>query len=420
MQVKIPSVGESVNSGIISIWHKKDGEAVQAGETLLTLDTDKVSTEIQADASGVLKILVPEGEEVEVGSVVAEIDAAGTPTAASDAGENEAENGAEAKSAAPDEDEVIETKKVDKTTTLSPAVKRIIEEEKLDPAAIPSSGKAGRLTKTDVLQYLEKGSKAPAPAPAAASSAPSPAPVAAPKAAAPVTTDRVTRKPMTPLRRKIAQTLVNAQHTAAMLTTFNEVDMTAIMELRKSMQDDFVARHGIKLGFMSFFVKAVVDALKAVPAMNASIDGEDLILNHFYDVGVAVGTDKGLMVPVLRDCDSKSFAGIEADIGEYAKKAREGKISLTDLQGGVFTISNGGIYGSLLSTPILNPPQSGILGMHSIQERPVARNGQVVIRPMMYLALSYDHRVVDGKEAVTFLVKVKQAIEDPRRLLLGI
>ena len=417
MQVKIPSVGESVNSGIISIWHKKDGEAVKAGETLLTLDTDKVSTEIQADASGVLKILVAEGEEVEVGAVIAEIDESGTPSPTAEA---EAGNGNEAAPAAPadDEDEVIETAKVDKTTTLSPAVRRIIEEEKLDPAAIPSSGKSGRLTKTDVLEFLEKkdvSDKTPAPV-----TPPVAAPAATPKAAAPASTDRVTRKAMTPLRRKIAQTLVSAQHNAAMLTTFNEVDMTAIMELRKSMQEDFVARHGIKLGFMSFFVKAVVDALKAVPAMNASIDGDDLIYNHFYDVGVAVGTEKGLMVPVLRDCDSKSFAGIESDIGAYAKKAREGKISLTDLQGGVFTISNGGIYGSLLSTPILNPPQSGILGMHSIQERPVALNGQVVIRPMMYLALSYDHRVVDGKEAVTFLVKVKQAIEDPRRLLLGI
>jgi len=224
---------------------------------------------------------------------------------------------------------------------------------------------------------------------------------------------------MSPLRRKIATHLVNAQHEAAILTTFNEVDMTAIMDLRKRVQDDFVARHGVKLGFMSFFIKAVVDALQAVPAVNAQIEGDEIIENHFYDIGVAVGTDKGLMVPVIRDCEQKTFAGIEKGIVEYASKARDGKISLADLQGGVFTITNGGIYGSLLSTPILNPPQSGILGMHSIQQRPVALNGQVVIRPMMYLALSYDHRIVDGKEAVTFLVRVKDCLENPERLMLG-
>jgi len=224
---------------------------------------------------------------------------------------------------------------------------------------------------------------------------------------------------MSPLRRKIATHLVNAQHEAAILTTFNEVDMTAIMDLRKRVQDDFVARHGVKLGFMSFFIKAVVDALQAVPAVNAQIEGDEIIENHFYDIGVAVGTDKGLMVPVIRDCEQKTFAGIEKGIVEYASKARDGKISLADLQGGVFTITTGGIYGSLLSTPILNPPQSGILGMHSIQQRPVALNGQVVIRPMMYLALSYDHRIVDGKEAVTFLVRVKDCLENPERLMLG-
>jgi 2-oxoglutarate dehydrogenase E2 component (dihydrolipoamide succinyltransferase) len=231
---------------------------------------------------------------------------------------------------------------------------------------------------------------------------------------------RVSRQKMTPLRRKIAAHLVNAQQTAAILTTFNEVDMSAVMGLRKELQDGFVAKYGLKLGFMSFFVKAVVDALQSVPQINARVDGNDLIQNHFYDIGVAVGTDKGLVVPVLRDADKKSFAEIEADIAAYARKAKEGKLGLEDLQGGVFTISNGGVYGSLLSTPILNPPQSGILGMHTIQERPVAINGKVEIRPMMYLALSYDHRIVDGKEAVTFLIRVKQSIEQPTRLLVGV
>jgi 2-oxoglutarate dehydrogenase E2 component (dihydrolipoamide succinyltransferase) len=359
VEISVPAVGESINSGILSVWHKKDGETVAAGEVVFTLETDKVSTEVNAPEAGVLKTLAAEGDEVKIGQVVATLEPAGSAPA--------------------------------------PAPADAVEEPKAKKAAKPAPA--------------EK--PAPTPAPKAAEPA-------APRAKI-ITPDdpRTSRRKLTPLRRKIATQLVTAQHTAAILTTFNEADMSTVMALRKDMQDEFTKRHGVKLGFMSFFVKAVVDALKAVPAINSRMDGEELVENHYYDIGVAVGTDRGLMVPVLRDCDQKSFADIEKDLAAYAVKAREGKIGLDDLQGGVFTISNGGIYGSLLSTPILNPPQSGILGMHKIQDRPVAEKGQVVIRPMMYLALSYDHRVVDGKEAVTFLVRVKDCLENPARLLLG-
>ena len=368
--IKIPAVGESISTALISTWHKADGDAVAAGDLLLTLETDKVSTDLTADAAGVLKITTPAGTEVPIGAIVGQIDPSATPAAP----------------AAPAKD------------TAAPVASE-------PPKEAPSASQAP--------------APSPAPAPAPAETKPSPAPAPAPKPAAPRPEGRTTRIKLSPLRRKIATHLVSAQQTAAILTTFNEADMSAIMALRKQLQDSFVARHGLKLGFMSFFVKAVVDALKAVPQINAQMEGDELIQNHFYDVGVAVGTEKGLVVPVIRDCDQKSFAEIEQAIADSAKKARDGKLLIEDLQGGVFTISNGGIYGSLLSTPILNPPQSGILGMHSIQERPMAVNGQVVIRPMMYLALSYDHRVVDGKEAVTFLVRVKECLENPSRLLLG-
>ncbi len=359
VEVKIPSVGESITSGVLSIWHKKDGEQVAADELLFTLETDKVSQEVNAPAAGVVSTKVAEGTEVKIGQVVAEIDPAATGAAPAPA-------------------------------TPTPAAA---------PAAAPT----------------------PAPAPAKSSPAPTPTPVLAAPAPQLVSSDsRVVRKKMTPLRRKIAAQLVKAQHTAAILTTFNECDMSAVMSLRKALQEDFSKKHGVKLGFMSFFVKAVVDALQVVPSINSRIDGDDLILNNSYDVGVAVGTEKGLVVPVVRDCEKLSFADIETRLAAYAAKAREGKISLDDLSGGVFTISNGGVYGSLLSTPILNPPQSGILGMHKIQERPVVVNGQIVARPMMYLALSYDHRLIDGREAVTFLVALKNAIEDPTRLLIDL
>ncbi|HEY9155975.1 MAG TPA: 2-oxoglutarate dehydrogenase complex dihydrolipoyllysine-residue succinyltransferase, partial [Opitutaceae bacterium] len=302
----------------------------------------------------------------------------------------------------------------------SPAVRRVAAETGVDPNNVSGSGKGGRVTKGDMLAAASATSAAaPAPAitPAPASNAPAAAPVVKPAAAS---GERQTRRKLSPLRQRIAQRLVAAQHEAAMLTTFNEVDMSAVMALRTKYQDDFVKKNGLKLGFMSFFTKAVVNALKEVPAINAQIDGDSIVQNNFYDVGVAVSTEKGLMVPVIRNCDQLGMADIEKAIGDAAKRARDGKISLTDLEGGVFTITNGGIFGSMLSTPIINPPQSAILGLHAINERPVAVNGQVVIRPMMYLALSYDHRIVDGREAVTFLVKVKQAIEDPARLLLSI
>jgi len=359
-EVKVPAVGESISSGLLSVWHKKDGEAVTLGEILFTLETDKVSSEVNATESGTLKIQVPEGEEVKIGQVVATIEA-GAPAAAASS----------PKPADPAPD--------------APAP--VAKEKPADPEP-----------------------EAPAPSPAPSTTTPPPTAK---------DDSRSTRKKLSPLRRKIATQLVAAQQTAAILTTFNECDMSEVMSLRKQMQEDFTARHGIKLGFMSFFIKATVDALKAVPSINSRMDGEELVQNHYHDIGVAVGTEKGLIVPVLRDCDQKSFAQIEQDLVNYAVKAREGKIGLDDLQGGTFTISNGGVYGSLMSTPILNPPQSGILGMHKIQERPMAIKGQVVVRPMMYLALSYDHRVVDGKEAVTFLVRVKDCIENPMRLLLG-
>jgi 2-oxoglutarate dehydrogenase E2 component (dihydrolipoamide succinyltransferase) len=356
IEVKIPSAGESITSGVLSIWHKKNGERVSRDELLFTLETDKVSQEVTAADSGILHTKVAEGEEVKIGQIVAEIE----PVA--------------------------------------------------EGAATPA------LTPAPVVE----APKAPAPVATPPPAAKAPAPAPKPTEASSVTTDsRATRKKLSPLRRKIATQLVMAQQTAAILTTFNECDMSAVMTLRKELQEDFSKKHGVKLGFMSFFIKAVVDALQAIPSINSRIDGDELITNNAFDIGVAVGTERGLIVPVLKDCEKLSFAEIETSLAGFATKAREGRISLEDLSGGVFTISNGGVYGSLLSTPILNPPQSGILGMHKIQERAVVVNGQIVARPMMYLALSYDHRVVDGKEAVTFLVRVKDCLENPARLLLG-
>lgn len=384
-EVKIPALGESITGGLISKWHKNDGDAVKIGDVLLTLETDKVAQDIAAEADGILHQQAKEGDEVAVGAVVGTIS-----------------DGAAAPAPAPAKDAPVKA------------------EEK--PAAAPSPAPAPAEAKPEP--------SAPKPPPAAEAK-PEPAPAVAPQLKlvpkpesaisnpqSAIPAGRTTRKKMTPLRKRIAEQLVSAQRNAAILTTFNECDMSAVMAMRKQLQDDFTKKHGVKLGFMSFFVKATVDALKAVPQMNARVDGDEIISNHFYDIGVAVGTERGLIVPVVRDADKKTFAEIERDIAGYAVKAKEGKISLEDLTGGVFTISNGGVYGSLLSTPILNPPQSGILGLHSIKERPMAVDGQVVIRPMMYLAVSYDHRVVDGKEAVTFLVRIKDCIENPARLLV--
>ncbi len=414
IEVKIPAVGESISSGVVSVWHKKSGDFVNAGDALFTLETDKVSTEITAETSGVLDTIVPEGQEVKIGEVVATIDDSKTaPSEEKQAGRPKTkEPEAEKKPVAAVDDRGRSAKPSPATdraepgsatpaTTLSPAVRRIVEEEHLEPERISGTGKDGRLTKGDVLIAAEKA-RVPAEK--------------IDKKQEPE--GRITRKRMSPLRRKIAAQLVMAQHTAAILTTFNECDMSAVQESRSKSQDAFTKKHGVKLGFMSFFIKACVEALKAVPVVNGRIEDEDFIQNNFYDIGVAVGTERGLVVPVVRDADKKSFADLERDIADYATKAREGKLKIEDLTGGTFTVSNGGVYGSLLSTPILNPPQSGILGMHKIMLRPVAIDGKVEVRPMMYLALSYDHRAIDGKEAVTFLVKVKECIEDPRKLPL--
>jgi 2-oxoglutarate dehydrogenase E2 component (dihydrolipoamide succinyltransferase) len=360
--IKIPTLGESIAGGQIAKWHFKEGDHVKTGDVLLTLETDKVAAEVTAETSGALHIGIQAGEDVEVGGVVGQID----ESAAAPATKAEAPKPA-------------------------PAVA---------PAAKAEAEKPANVTEFKVV--------------------PKPEPASAPVSKAPAAPEgRVTRKKMSPLRKKIAEQLVSAQRTAAILTTFNECDMSNVMALRSKLQDSFVKKNGVKLGFMSFFIKAVVEALKAVPQVNVRVEGDEIIQHHFFDIGVAVGTERGLIVPVLRDADQKNFAELEKDILAYAAKAKEGKIQVSDLTGGIFTISNGGVYGSLLSTPIINPPQSAILGMHSIQQRPMAVDGQVVIRPMMYLALSYDHRVVDGKEAVSFLIRVKDCIENPARMLVG-
>jgi 2-oxoglutarate dehydrogenase E2 component (dihydrolipoamide succinyltransferase) len=398
---------------------KKNGDVVKDEEPLFMLETDKISSEIPSPAPGQLVIKVDAGAEVKVGDVVGLIEAAPAETAAPPAAPTDAAAIAPATpSSSPTVAPAAQAKPAEATgQTLPPSVRRLSEEEKVPVDQISGTGKHGQVTKTDVIDFLEKRSSTPA-TPAAPATA-TPTALAAKQPAAGVKAEgRVTRRKLSPLRRKIAAQLVMAQQNAAMLTTFNECDMSAVMSLRSKYQESFQKRHGIKLGFMSFFIKAVVDALQSVPAINARMEGDDLIENHYYDIGVAVGTPRGLVVPVVRIADQKGFAELEKEVAQYASRARDGKLQLDDLMGGVFTITNGGIYGSLLSTPILNPPQSGILGMHKIQNRPVAIGDKVEVRPMMYLALSYDHRVVDGKEAVTFLVRVKDCIEDPTRLLL--
>jgi 2-oxoglutarate dehydrogenase E2 component (dihydrolipoamide succinyltransferase) len=422
VEVKIPPMGESITGGLLAAWLVKSGDAVRKGQALFSYETDKVTSEGTAEVDGKITISVQAGTEVLVNQVVASIEpgAAGNAPSASAAPAAKPAASAPAAAPAPAPKPAPVAAKSGAAAEVSPAVRRISAETGLDPAALEGSGKAGRVTKGDMLAALSGQAPiravAPAAAPAAAS-APS-----APQAPAsiPSRDGRTTRKRMSPLRRKIAERLVQAKSETAMLTTFNEVNMAPVMELRKRHGEEFLKKYGVKLGFMSFFVKAAVQAMKEVPAINAQLDGDDIIENNFFDIGVAVGTDKGLMVPVVRDCDQLNFAGIEKAIGDFGKRARDGKIQLPELQGGVFTISNGGIYGSMLSTPILNHPQAAIMGLHNIVERPVAENGQVVIRPIMYLALSYDHRIIDGKEAVTFLVKVRQFIEDPQRLLFGV
>ena len=391
-EIRVPALGESVTEATIAKWFKNVGDAVKADEPMVELETDKVTVEVPAPASGKLSsISVAAGTTVNVGALLGSIEEGAAGATA-----------APAKAAAPAAVPLKSAEPVKAETLLSPAVRKMVVENKVEPASVSATGKDGRITKGDVIDHLAK-------------------PVAMPAAAA-VTSPAggEERVKMSRLRLTIARRLKDAQNTAAMLTTFNEVDMTAVMGLRQSFKDVFEKKHGVKLGFMSFFAKAVIQALKDVPAVNAEIDGEDLVYKNYYHLGVAVGTEKGLVVPVVRNADQMSFATIEKTISDFGKKARDGQLQIADMQGGTFTISNGGVYGSLMSTPILNAPQSGILGMHKIQERPVAMNGQVVIRPMMYLALSYDHRIVDGKEAVTFLVRVKEGLEDPQRALLDL
>ncbi len=425
VEVKIPPMGESITGGLLAAWLVKSGDAVRKGQPLFSYETDKVTSEGTAEVDGQITIVVNAGTDVVVGQVVASIEAGAAGNAPTTAPAPAAKPAATpAPAAAPAPKSAPIAAKSGSAAEISPAVRRIAEETGLDPAGVEGTGKAGRVTKGDMLAALagQAPIRAVAPVVAPAASAASAAPTSAPAAAVvvPSRDGRTSRKRMSPLRRKIAERLVQAKSETAMLTTFNEVNMAPVMELRKRHGEEFLKKYGVKLGFMSFFVKAAVQAMKEVPAINAQLDGEDIIENHFYDIGVAVGTDKGLMVPVVRDCDQLNFAGIEKAIGDFGKRARDGKIQLPELQGGVFTISNGGIYGSMLSTPILNHPQAAIMGLHNIVERPVAENGQVVIRPIMYLALSYDHRLIDGKEAVTFLVKVRQYIEDPQRLLFGV
>jgi len=397
VDITVPVMGESVAEGSMGKWLKKTGDQVKKDELLVEIETDKVAVEVSAPADGVLTIAADEGATVTPGQKIGSIAASGAASSAAPAS-------APAPAAAPASTGSAQASGA-KNETLSPAVQRVVAENNLDPKSIAATGPKGNITKADALAAIGQSS---APAPAAAPSAP--------REVGP----REERVKMTRLRQTIARRLKESQNTAAQLTTFNEVDMTNVMALRTQYKDTFEKRHGVKLGFMSFFTKAVVAALHEIPAVNAEIDGTDIIYKNHYDIGIAVGTDKGLVVPVLRDADTLTLAGIEKGIAALGKAARDGDLTMDQLQGGTFTITNGGTYGSLMSTPILNAPQSGILGMHNIVQRPMAINGEVKIRPMMYLALSYDHRIVDGKEAVTFLVRVKELLEDPQRALLDL
>jgi 2-oxoglutarate dehydrogenase E2 component (dihydrolipoamide succinyltransferase) len=408
-EIRVPTLGESVTEATIGRWFKKAGDAVAVDEPLVELETDKVTIEVPAPSAGVLgEITAKDGETVAVGALLGQIKD-GVAGAARPAPAKAAPAPPPVAAAVP-----VAAKAASVDVPLAPSVRKISAESGIDASTVPGSGKDGRVTKGDMLAAIEKAASAPTPVnqPAAAVQvrAPSPADDAA----------REERVKMTRLRQTIARRLKDVQNTAAMLTTFNEVDMSHIMAMRAQYKDVFEKKHGSKLGFMGFFAKACVQALKDIPAVNAEIDGTDLIYKNYYHVGVAVGTDKGLVVPVVRDCDQKSIAEIEKSIADYGRRARDGQLKIDEMQGGTFTITNGGIYGSLMSTPILNAPQSGILGMHKIQDRPVAIGGKIEIRPMMYLALSYDHRVIDGKEAVTFLVRVKESLEDPARLVLDL
>jgi len=405
-QITVPTLGESVSEATVAQWLKKEGDTVAADEPIVELETDKVTLEVNAPEAGVISsIIVQEGENVEVGALLGEI-----------GGEGSAANDSKAAAAeAPKAEEKTETES-DDAHKIPPAALKMINDNNLNADDIKGTGKDGRITKEDVINHMDSAKKPASSAPAPSAPKPAPAPHT-PRDTGP----REERVKMTRLRQAIAKRLKGAQETAAILTTFNEVDMTAIMELRKQYQENFVKKHGVKLGFMSFFVKAAVQALQEFPAVNAEIDGDDIIYKNFYDLGIAVSTPQGLVVPVIRDCDQKNMAQVEKDIIDVGGRARDGKISIDEMQGGTFTITNGGVFGSLMSAPILNAPQSAILGMHKIQQRPmVMPDGSIEARPMMYIAMSYDHRIIDGKESVSFLVRIKEALEDPQRLVLEV
>ncbi|MCO6043454.1 2-oxoglutarate dehydrogenase complex dihydrolipoyllysine-residue succinyltransferase [Aeoliella sp. ICT_H6.2] len=455
-ELRVPEVGESISEVVIGQWHKKEGDPVERDEELVELESEKATFEAPSPTAGTLaKIIKGPGASAEVGEVIAYIDPSGKSSGGSSA-PAAAASSPEPTPAAPapqpsapapqaeapqppapepptkpefnrerspnhlshrDQPGANDPDLVETAPRVMPSAARLLGEHDISATDVEATGPGGRLLKEDVLRHVSDPPHAAAPAPQRPSA---PAPAAPPAAANRSTSEREERKPMSPLRRRIASRLVEAQHNAALLTTFNEADLTAVKELRKEHGEAFQKKHGVKLGFMAFFVKAVVEALKNCPELNASIDGDELVYKNYFDIGIAIGTEKGLVVPILRDTDRMGFAEIENTIADYGVRARSGDLKIDEMMGGTFTISNGGVYGSLLSTPIVNPPQSGVLGMHSIQERPVAINGEVVIRPMMYLALTYDHRIVDGREAVTFLREIKEAIEEPARILIEI
>ena len=415
VELTVPQLGESITEAVIGKWHKKVGDTIKADEPVVVLETDKVTVDVPAPSGGQLSEIVrKEGEKVRVGELLGRIAAGGASVAAAPAAAPQPAAAAASSNASAEASA--------RAAPATPVAKKVAEEAKVDLGQVKGTGAGGRIMKDDVLGHAGatatgvQAPSAPAPAPAPAPAAARPAVPAGPRSKA----DREERVKMTPLRRRVAERLLQAQSSAAILTTFNEVDMGGVIEVRKTYGEKFQQKHGVKLGFMSFFVRAAIEALKAFPAVNAEIEGEDVIFKHYYDVGVAVSGSRGLVVPVIRDADRLSFAELEKTIADFGVKAKNDKLTLAELQGGTFTISNGGIFGSMLSTPILNPPQTGILGMHNIVERPVVKNGQIVARPIMYLALSYDHRLIDGREAVQFLVRIKDGIEDPTRLLLDI
>lgn len=424
VQIMVPALGESVSEATVLKWFKNVGEAVEVDEPLVELETDKVTVEVPAPAAGVLMAIdASGGAEVAVGAILGSLEEGGTASAAPAAPAESQAGAASAAEAAPAPQSKSELAPAASVAKLSPAVRKLVDDNNLDASAIPATGKKGQLTKADVEAFLAKGRAAPA------APAPAPRPMPAPPITGMVPADELPPRPEDPreevvrmsrLRQRIAQRLKEAQNTAAILTTYNEVDMTTLMELRSEYRDSFEKKHGVRLGFLSFFVKASILALQELPAVNAEVYGDQIVYKNYYDIGVAVGTPQGLVVPVLRNADQMTFAEIERTIGDFGRRARDGKLTVAEMTGGTFTISNGGVYGSLMSMPILNPPQSAILGMHKIQKRPMVIGDEIKIRNMMYLALSYDHRIVDGREAVTFLVRLKECIEDPQRLLIDV